>query len=173
MLVEDACDMETLADFLRRTPFFGGLADDALNRVIGMLAERSCAPGDAVYREGELGRSMYVVGAGELVVCRGCGSGHMVKLVRLRPGDFFGDTALIAIRPREATVLVEVEARLYELTNSDLYRLYKTDVHTYVMVLQNINRELCRRIHQADARIVQVADELGDEETQIRSRVSP
>lgn len=163
--------MDPRADFLRRTPFFGGLADAQLARVMGMLVERSYAAGDTVYREGELGRSMYIVGTGQLVVCRGGGSGHLVKLLRLWPGDFFGDTALIAIQPRDATVLVETDARLYELTNGDLYRLYQGDVHAYVMVLQNMNRELCRRLLQADDRITEVADELGDDETQIRSRV--
>jgi hypothetical protein len=36
------------------------------------------------------------------------------------------------------------------------------------MVLQNINRELCRRLRRADKRITELADEAGDEKTQIR-----
>ena len=62
-------------------------------------------------------------------------------------------------------------ARLYELTSMDLYALYQEDVNAYVMVLQNINRELCRRLRRAGNRIAEYADEFGDEATQIRPDV--
>jgi hypothetical protein len=42
---------------------------------------------------------------------------------------------------------------LYELTARNLYACYKADIRAYVMVLQNINRELCRRLRRADNRI--------------------
>ena len=41
---------------------------------------------------------------------------------------------------------------LYELTARNLYTYYKADIHGYVMVMQNINRELCRRLRRADKR---------------------
>ena len=34
---------------------------------------------------------------------------------------------------------------LYELTARKLYTCRKADIHAYVMVVQNINREPCRR----------------------------
>ncbi len=91
----------------------------------------------------------------------------MVKMVRFHPGDFFGETTLIEMQPRPFTVVVETEAVLFELTNMDLYNLYKEDVHAYVMVLQNINRELCRRVRKADTRITEYADEFNRTGTQI------
>jgi CRP-like cAMP-binding protein len=156
-----------LKEFLIRTPFFGGLDDRALDRILSMLVERKVAVGAAVFREGEQGRSMYIVGSGELVKCQAGESGRLVKLMRFHAGDFFGETTLIEMQPRQFTVLVEREARLYELTNMDLYRLYKEDIHAYVMVLQNINRELCRRLCKADNRITEFADEFGDTVTQL------
>jgi CRP-like cAMP-binding protein len=161
-------DTSTLKEFLVRTPFFGGLLDEALERVIGMLVERPFAAGASVFRRGESGRSMYIVGSGELVAYQSAESGRSVKLMRFARGDFFGETTLIEMQPRPFTVVVEKEARLYELTNMDLYQLYKKDVNAYVMVLQNINRELCRRLRGAGNRITEIAEEFGDEVTQIR-----
>jgi hypothetical protein len=40
----------------------------------------------------------------------------------------------------------------------NLYLYYKADIYAYVMVLQNINRELCRRLRCADSRIAELAD---------------
>ena len=33
---------------------------------------------------------------------------------------------------------------------------YKADIYAYVMVMQNINRELCRRLRRADHRIAEL-----------------
>jgi CRP/FNR family transcriptional regulator, cyclic AMP receptor protein len=158
---------ETLKSFLTKTPFFGGLDGPELDRIIAMLVERHFPAGAAVFLEGDTGRSMYVIGRGEVVMCRAGESGHTVKLVRLREGDFFGETTLIEMQPRPDTAQVASDATLYELTNIDLYRLYREDVKAYVLVLQNINRELCRRLRKADTRITEIADEAGDNATQI------
>jgi CRP-like cAMP-binding protein len=164
-----AADHRELRDFLPRTPFFGGLLDDQLDRVIGMLVERRLAARVQVFKEGDSGRSMYIIHSGTLVVCKDSGTGSMIKIVRLHPGDFFGEMTLIEVQPRATSVVTESEARLWELTNMDLLRLYEEDMAAYAMVLQNINRELCRRLRKADHKIVEYAAEAGDvEETQIR-----
>jgi len=154
--------------FLVQTPFFGGLDGPSLDRVCELLFERVYTPGAEVFREGEDGRSMYVVREGELMKSQSSNSGRRVKLMRFHPGDFFGETTLIEMQPRQFTVVAETQSYLYELTNSDLYKLYQQDVQAYVMVLQNINRELCRRLRKADDRITEYADQFGQESTQIR-----
>lgn len=165
--------MNALKLSLSRTPFFGGLEDASLERVIGVLKVRIVAKDEVLFREGDAGRSMFIVDAGTLLVSRKGDSGFNVRLLRLSPGDFFGEMALIEVQPRSTTVQAETAARLLELTNMDLYRLYQEDVQAYVMVLQNINRELCRRLRQADCRITQLADESCDEITQIQPAFRP
>jgi len=161
--------MSELKEFLSRTPFFGGLPPETMDRVVKMLVERSHAAGSAVFREVVPGKSMDVVHSGELVANQAGGSGGTVRLMRFFEGDFFGETTLIEMQPRPFTALVERDARLWELTNMDLYQLYQKDVKGYVLVLQNINRELCRRLRRAGNRITEFADESDDERTQIRA----
>jgi CRP/FNR family cyclic AMP-dependent transcriptional regulator len=157
-----------LKTFLVATPFFGGLDDKQLDRLIGMLRERRFAAADRVFEEGDQGSSMYVVHSGELVAQKLGESGHRVRMSRFGPGDFFGEMTLIAMQPRSATVVVERDTVLFELTARSLYEYYKADVHAYAMVLGNINRELCRRLIRADQRITEVADASRDSMTQIR-----
>jgi CRP/FNR family transcriptional regulator, cyclic AMP receptor protein len=160
---------ETLKSFLIRTPFFGGLEDKALDRIIAMLVQRKYPCNATVFKEGDTGRSMYVIAKGEVVMSRAGESGHQVKLVRLHEGDFFGETTLIEMQPRPSCATAATDATLYELGNMDLYKLYQADVKAYVLVLQNINRELCRRLRKADTRITEFADEAKDDITQIGS----
>jgi CRP/FNR family transcriptional regulator, cyclic AMP receptor protein len=160
-------DPDERRDFLVRTPFFGGLEGVALEFVIGLLKDRQYFARAPIFEQGEQGRSMYIVRSGELLKYQTGEKGQQVKLVRFHPGDFFGETTLIEMQPRGFTVVAETDALLLELTNMDLYRLYKQDVHAYVMVLQNINRELCRRVRKADDRITEYAEEFNRTGTQI------
>ena len=83
-------------------------------------------------------------------------SGRVIRMSDLEPGDFFGEMTLIEMQNRSATVVAENPTVLYELTARELYTCYKTDIHAYVMVMQNINRELCRRLRRADNRIAEL-----------------
>lgn len=111
---------------------------------------------------------MYLIYSGEVLMVRSGIGGQQVRLVRLRKGDFFGETTLIEMQPRPATAQAVTDVVLLELTNMNLYRLYQTDVKGYVLVLQNINRELCRRLRAADCRVAALAAESDDRDvTQI------
>ncbi len=157
--------------FLSSIPIFGGLDDRTLDRIVGMLQEHTYSPKDVVCREGETGTAMFIIGSGEVVLCRSGESGMQIRVVRMGRGDFFGETTLIEMQPRAATAIAEQHSTIYSLSNKDLYRLYREDIHGYVMVIQNICRELSRRLRRADSRITEMAEESGDEHTQIGRRL--
>jgi CRP-like cAMP-binding protein len=145
-----------LKAFLLATPFFGGLSDASLDLLVSMLVERRFEVGATVVAEGEPGRSMFIVHSGKLEVNRHGDSGRVIHIADLEPGDFFGEMTLLEMQNRSATVVVQSPTVLYELTARQLYSFYKTDVHAYVIVMQNINRELCRRLRRADDRIAEL-----------------
>jgi CRP/FNR family cyclic AMP-dependent transcriptional regulator len=149
-----------LQAFLAKTSFFGGLMPEVVGVVADMLKERRIAAGEVLFAEGDQGRSMFIVREGALIVRRHCTDGTQARLLMMRPGDFFGVTSLIDMEPRPFSCCAEKDCILYELTNLDLYKLYKGDIKTYVLVLQNINRELCRRLRKAGERIATLEDAL-------------
>jgi CRP/FNR family transcriptional regulator, cyclic AMP receptor protein len=145
-----------LKAFLLATPFFGGLSDASLDLLIAMLVERRFDAGAAIVAEGEPGRSMFIVHSGKLMVSKLGDSGRAIRMAGLEPGDFFGEMTLIEMQNRSATVVAESPTVLYELTAQKLYTCYKADIHAYVIMMQNINRELCRRLRRADHRIAEL-----------------
>jgi CRP/FNR family cyclic AMP-dependent transcriptional regulator len=145
-----------LKAFLLATPFFGGLSGASLDFLVSMLVERRFDVGATVVAEGEPGRSMFIVHSGELVVSKLGDAGLVIRMSRLEPGDFFGEMTLIEMQNRSATVVAESPTVLYELAARNLYTCYKTDIHAYVIMMQNINRELCRRLRRADNRIAEM-----------------
>ena len=153
-----AASSPDLKAFLLATPFFGGLSEAGLELLISMLVERRFDAGVTVVAEGEQGGSMFIVLSGQLVVSKllDVESGRVSRMSSLERGDFFGEMTLIEMQNRSATVVSERPTVLYELTAQHLYTCYKTDIQAYVMIMQNINRELCRRLRRADNRIAEL-----------------
>jgi len=161
---------ESLRTFLRGVPVFGGLEGRSLESVIDVLDEQSFSSGQKIFSEGELGRSMYVLRKGEVEVLRTSSTGKTVPIVRLGPGECFGEMALVELQPRSATILVKKKAETFSLTNFDLYKLYREDNYAYVIVLQNICRLLSRRLRKADSRIADFVDGARTERRPQRAR---
>lgn len=163
-----------LMEWLPSIPIFGGLDPGTLERIVGLLGEHHVKPDEEVCRQGDSGRAMFLVREGEVLVCRDTEGGRRVKMVRMGPGEFFGEMTLIDIQKRSATVVASKPSVLYSLGNRDLYTLYQQDVAGYVMVLQNICRELSRRLRVTNARLQELAADRDDEDekTLIRPAVT-
>jgi CRP-like cAMP-binding protein len=83
---------------LERTPLFAGLDREHLEDVVAVGQRVSYDPGQAIVERGDQGDAMYIVVDGVAEVDIG-GRYH-----RLERGDFFGEMAVLAGKPREATV---------------------------------------------------------------------
>jgi CRP-like cAMP-binding protein len=83
---------------LERMPLFAGLDRGHLEDVLGVGRRVSFEPGQAIVERGDPGDAMYIVLGGAAEVDVG-GRFH-----RLERGDFFGEMAVLAGKPREATV---------------------------------------------------------------------
>ena len=83
---------------LERTPLFAGLDREHLEDVVAVGQRVSYDPGQAIVERGDQGDAMYIVVDGAAEVDIG-GRYH-----RLERGDFFGEMAVLAGKPREATV---------------------------------------------------------------------
>ena len=83
---------------LERTPMFAGLDREHLEDVLAVGRRVSFEPGQAIVERGDPGDAMYIMLSGVAEVDVG-GRFH-----RLQRGDFFGEMAVLAGKPREATV---------------------------------------------------------------------
>lgn len=92
--------MASVDETLKRVPLFSALSQRQLRRLRKDFRERTFRPGATILREGEMGGvDFFVIVEGEASVTVGG-----KETARLRPGDHFGELALIAGRERFATV---------------------------------------------------------------------
>ena len=98
-------------EVLKGVPLFADLDRRELQQIARLFKERRFPEGDTVMKEGLGGAAFFVIESGEAIVSVG---GRERR--RLKPGDYFGEIALIDEGARTATVRAATELACYGLT---------------------------------------------------------
>ena len=123
-----------------RVPLFSELSPEAFVELVNRLDYRVYEPGQVILREGDPGRSFYVISEGRVRVYKQLPDGQQLTLAHLDDGAFFGEMALLSGAPRTATIAAEVETHLLEVSDKVLRSLVAR--HPQVTVtLKNFYRQ--------------------------------
>jgi len=115
-------DSSTLTrEALSASGLFAGLPDDALDRLAAHSRWLRFAPGEAVIREGEDSRAMYLIGHGAASVLQGD-----EELASLGEGELFGEIAFLTGQRRSATVRAAGELTIVEIDGVALAALLES-----------------------------------------------
>ncbi|CAN0221375.1 unnamed protein product, partial [Ectocarpus fasciculatus] len=93
-------------------------------RAVHSVTKRLLGPGEAVFRQGDRGSSLFTVEKGELNVVKEHSGVHRT-VARLSPGSLFGEMALMTAQPRSASVVCAAEGgcAVEEISGDDFARL--------------------------------------------------
>jgi CRP-like cAMP-binding protein len=148
---------------LREIGLFGALSDEVLEYLASSLPVELVPPGEAVFREGDQAREMFVVLSGECEVLKRGKRGGETRVALLGPGDWFGEMSILDVQPRSASVIAVAPTRLLRVTSEALDHLYRRDLKSYSLIVLNVARELSRRLRVADGIIADFMANVFDE----------
>ena len=109
--------MVSAAD-LASVPLFAELDEPQLVELAGWFEERDVSAGTRLTGEGAAGYSFYVLADGAASVSAG---GDMIA--SLRPGDFFGEVAILGDGRRSATVTTTADSTVLAMFGTEFRRL--------------------------------------------------
>jgi CRP/FNR family cyclic AMP-dependent transcriptional regulator len=135
---------------LQNVPIFAGLNQSALNLLWERAKEIKTPAGGVVVREGEAGNRLFLVGEGQVRVCKHFGQPDELELATLAPGNFFGEMCILETLPRSATVQAVTDATLFALTSLVFYHLYEAMPAQHSILVLNIARDVSRRLRHLD-----------------------
>lgn len=137
----DAAIVQKIA---QRVPIFAGMSQPALLATLATAEHFQLAAGQAVFQEGDLGNSFYVLIAGTVAVEKRR-EGRAVELKRLGPGECFGEMALVGNEVRSATVRA-----LEDVVAMRFYReLIDGHAEAASFIYRNIARILAARLGES------------------------
>ena len=107
-------------DVVRNAPLFAALDDEAAGALMESMTTSHLERGDILFREGDQGDRLYVIGEGKIKLGRTSVDGRENLLAILGPGEMFGELSLFDPGPRTATATAIAETQLIGLGHEDL-----------------------------------------------------
>ncbi|MFO0601158.1 MAG: cyclic nucleotide-binding domain-containing protein [Myxococcaceae bacterium] len=128
---------------LPQIPLFSTLNQDELKEVLATAMEvRACAPNDVILAEGAPGDSMFALVEGIAGIYRNWGTPSQQRVSEVKPGEIFGEVALVSGAPRVATVVAEGEAVALEFPREAMKKVVSRFPHAGQMLDTFCNERL-------------------------------
>jgi len=124
----------------KKVPLFDDLPQDAFVALVNRLGYHRHLPGQLIIREGDPGRSFFIIVEGRVRVYKASPGGKEITLAHLGEGAFFGEMALLSGAPRTANVVAEEESEILEVTDT-LLRELAARYPTVINSLRNFYRQ--------------------------------
>jgi hypothetical protein len=112
---------------------FAALSDVEFDELCRAATHRSFSNGEVVVSEGDPGESIFTIKSGKAIVTTTY-RGRSLVIATLSDGDFFGEIALLARRPRTATVTAFGSLELMEISKDTL----KTVVESHPQITKRL-----------------------------------
>jgi CRP-like cAMP-binding protein len=104
-------------------PLFSELPHEAFVELLERLKLRRVEAGEVILKEGDEGKSIYILATGVAQVVKAAASGPAIELAVLQDGAFFGEMALLNGSPRVASVIAMDDCDVLEITEEILREL--------------------------------------------------
>jgi CRP-like cAMP-binding protein len=148
MTAPDTGSDTMVAQRLHGVPWFAACSDEQLTE-IGRIAERlQVQQGEVILREGRLGRELFIILDGTVVVTR---AGRVVN--EWGPGSYFGELAAIEASPRSATVTATSDLDVLIVGPREFEAMMEIPGFRNALLVG-----MSRRIREADDKLAEFAD---------------
>jgi len=140
-------------DFIRRVPLFATLTDDEFKSLEHIFLIRTYRKNQVIFLEEETGKHMYIVLSGKVKVTKSTAGGRESILTIHRPGDFFGEMALLDGKTSPASVAAMEDCKIATITAADFGRYFMTNQKVVAQIIQ----VLCARLRHVWGQIQELS----------------
>lgn len=138
--------------FIRDIPLFQQLSDPQLFEITKDLVKRRYRRGECLFREGDPGEVLYILCTGQVrIYVHGLQNRSETSVILFgRPGDIFGELAIVDGLPRSAGAIAQVDTIVYSIDRlafRDHMRRYPTLSLNFMQLLSNKVRRDTRQIN--------------------------
>jgi len=134
------------ARHLALVPLFGQLEEHELAKLAEEVDQVFFDSGEAIFHEYDQGDALYVIGSGAVRIWVHDDDVQQITLSELKPGDFFGELAVLDKGERSANATA--------MMDSTLHRLHRDDFHQFMLqhppIAVDLICEIAARLRQTN-----------------------
>ena len=127
---------------LESSKLFCDLSHADMENVRRVTQERSYAPNQIIFKEGDTGDGIYVVKEGTVALTKVVAHGEARPISRAVAGDLFGEMAVLDNSPRSLGVVAEGPATVYFIERNDLLKLLDTTPRLATSVVRELSKRM-------------------------------
>lgn len=157
---------------LEDVDFFRILGDEDRRELAEVVDLIKLADGETLFRAGDPGESLFLVRAGEVELYVRDNAGQKIILDITRPGDFFGEIALLDAGARTASAVALTDTELIELDRDDLLLLFQRKPDAALSMLAAMGRMTRKADELLRTRVSRNVNEEVEERLTIVQRVA-
>ncbi|MCA1568744.1 MAG: Crp/Fnr family transcriptional regulator [Chloroflexi bacterium] len=131
-------------DSLRRCALFAHVDDEGLRQLAGLMRPRRFRRNEVIFHQGDVGDSLHIVVDGGVKIVLPSPAGDEAIIASLKPGDFFGELALLDGSPRSTTATALEPTETLALPRDQFLRLLPEDSRLVTALLRALAGELRR-----------------------------
>jgi CRP/FNR family cyclic AMP-dependent transcriptional regulator len=144
-------------ELLAKVHMFEGLQPAYLKRIAAIGAHERHEAGTTIFAEGAVGDKMYLIASGAVRISREVPGMGEEALAVLRPGNYFGEMALIDDSPRSADAKAHETTEVFVIRKEDLEDLLFVDRDLAYDLLWNFVRTLSGRLRETNDKMTFLA----------------
>jgi CRP/FNR family transcriptional regulator, cyclic AMP receptor protein len=163
-------DVNALEELVRSVPLFQLVGAPQMPHILRLLRPETLEPGQVLFREGEPGTAMWVLGEGTEVSVSAWSDAakRPVVVTHARQGETIGEMALVDEGPRSGTATVVTGGPAQRIDAADFRGLRSAHHQAAFRVLRKICIDLCYRLRATSDRIVPPGERIASS-AQLRS----
>lgn len=146
---EPVLDIQNVLAILNKISIFAGLSDAQLYTLFKRLNKVTFRANEIVFKQGDKPSHIYIVKTGKVkLIIRE--DDTPLELIEFDVGHCFGEASVIGIQPHQGTAIASTDTELIVLSRTALISIYDSDKELFGILILNIAREVCRRLHATD-----------------------
>ena len=130
---------------LRKIAFLSVLSVGEVDRLTSYIFKKTYKKKTTLFNQGDPGDFFYILYSGNVSVWASKKGGKKSFIAQLKPGDYFGEMALISGDPRNAAIIADTDAELFLLFKNDFNSLVRDNPGLEQKVKEVIERRQAQR----------------------------
>ncbi len=142
-----------MLDFLKKVNLFESLSTPELEKIEKISTMEAFAKDAVIFREGDPGDRCYVITNGDVRISKFIPNIGEEALAVLKPGDFFGEMALIDKFPRSAHAIANTDVAVLAINKADLDKMLIMDRELGYKLLWAFTKTLSKRLRETNEKL--------------------